>query len=103
MCVTYLFHCCGFTSQSIIYMHNLIRPYISNITNRSHALTSQQILCIALVSLQMEVFFIQCRRCRAVEQGNCMQGGQKSVPHPDTDITSNVYLTAVVVVVMMVT
>ncbi|KAK0137260.1 Membrane-associated guanylate kinase, WW and PDZ domain-containing protein 2 [Merluccius polli] len=37
-----------FTSQSIIYIHNLIRPYICNITNRSHALTSQQILCVAL-------------------------------------------------------
>ena len=29
-------------------IHNQIRPYISNITNRSHALTSQQILCVAL-------------------------------------------------------
>ncbi|KAK0153484.1 hypothetical protein N1851_004826 [Merluccius polli] len=37
-----------FTSQSIIYIYNLIRPYICNITNRSHALTSQQILCVAL-------------------------------------------------------
>ncbi|KAK0131262.1 hypothetical protein N1851_034051 [Merluccius polli] len=35
-----------FTSQSIIYIHNLIRPYICNITNRSHALTSQQILVV---------------------------------------------------------
>ncbi|KAK0147932.1 hypothetical protein N1851_012392 [Merluccius polli] len=34
--------------RSIIYIHNLIRPYICNITNRSHALTSQQILCVAL-------------------------------------------------------
>ena len=89
MCVIY------FTAvvslQSIIYMHNLIRPYISNITNRSHALTSQQILCVALVSLQMEVFFIQCRRCRALEQGNCMQGGQKSVPRPETDIIKCVF------------
>ncbi|XP_008299148.1 putative nuclease HARBI1 [Stegastes partitus] len=37
-----------FTSQSIVYIHNLIRPYIRNITRRSHALTSQQILCVAL-------------------------------------------------------
>lgn len=44
----YLFERYRFTSQSIIYIHNLIRPYISNITNRSHALTSQQILCVAL-------------------------------------------------------
>ena len=44
----YLFERHRFTSQSIIYIHNLIRPYICNITNRSHALTSQQILCVAL-------------------------------------------------------
>ena len=44
----YLFEWYRFTSQSIIYIHNLIRPYICNITNRSHALTSQQILCVAL-------------------------------------------------------
>ena len=44
----YLFERYRFTSQSIIYIHNLIRPYICNITNRSHALTSQQILCVAL-------------------------------------------------------
>ncbi|CAJ1077780.1 putative nuclease HARBI1 [Xyrichtys novacula] len=37
-----------FSSQSIIYIHNLIRPHISNITRRSHALTSEQILCVAL-------------------------------------------------------
>ena len=44
----YLFERYCFTSQSIIYIHNLIHPYISNITNWSHALTSQQILCVAL-------------------------------------------------------
>ncbi|KAK0131551.1 putative nuclease HARBI1 [Merluccius polli] len=44
----YLFERYRFTSQSIIYIHNLIRPYICNITNCSHALTSQQILCVAL-------------------------------------------------------
>ena len=44
----YLFERYRFTSESIIYIHNQIRPYISNITNRSHALTSQQILCVAL-------------------------------------------------------
>ncbi|KAK0139253.1 putative nuclease HARBI1 [Merluccius polli] len=37
---TYFFERYRFTSQSIIYIHNLIRPYICNITNRSHALTS---------------------------------------------------------------
>ncbi|KAK0142186.1 hypothetical protein N1851_020122 [Merluccius polli] len=46
----YLFQRYRFTSQSIIYIHNLIRPCICNITNRSHSLTSQQIgiLCVAL-------------------------------------------------------
>ncbi|KAK0134659.1 putative nuclease HARBI1 [Merluccius polli] len=44
----FLFERYRFTSQSIIYIHNLIRPYICNITNRSCALTSQQILCVAL-------------------------------------------------------
>ncbi|XP_070845633.1 putative nuclease HARBI1 [Chaetodon trifascialis] len=44
----YLFERYRFTSQSITYIHNLIRPYICNITSRSHALTSQQILCVAL-------------------------------------------------------
>ncbi|KAK0144350.1 putative nuclease HARBI1 [Merluccius polli] len=44
----YLFERYRFTSQSIIYIHNLIHPYISNTTNCSHALTSQQILCVAL-------------------------------------------------------
>ena len=44
----YLFEQYHFTSQSIIYIPTLIHPYICNITNRSHALTSQQILCVAL-------------------------------------------------------
>ncbi|XP_042356774.1 putative nuclease HARBI1 [Plectropomus leopardus] len=45
---SYLFERYRFTSQSILYIHNLIRPYICNITNRSHAFTSHQILCVAL-------------------------------------------------------
>uniref|UniRef100_A0AAQ5Z7X2 DDE Tnp4 domain-containing protein n=1 Tax=Amphiprion ocellaris TaxID=80972 RepID=A0AAQ5Z7X2_AMPOC len=45
---SYLFERYRFTSQSITYIHNLLRPYIYNITNHSHALTSQQILCVAL-------------------------------------------------------
>ena len=32
-------------------------------------------------------FFAQCRRCRALEQGSCMQEGQKSVPRPETAFT----------------
>ncbi|XP_068192102.1 putative nuclease HARBI1 isoform X3 [Antennarius striatus] len=45
---SYLFERYRFTSQSITYIHDLIRPHICNITNRSHALTSQQVLCVAL-------------------------------------------------------
>ncbi|XP_061584557.1 putative nuclease HARBI1 [Cololabis saira] len=44
----FLFERYRFTSQSINYIHNLIRPHICNITSRSHALTSHQILCVAL-------------------------------------------------------
>ncbi|KAM7423433.1 hypothetical protein PAMA_011138 [Pampus argenteus] len=44
----FLFERYCFTKQTIIYIHNLIRPHISNITSRSHALTSEQILCVAL-------------------------------------------------------
>ncbi|XP_027132646.1 putative nuclease HARBI1 [Larimichthys crocea] len=44
----FLFERYSVTSQSIIYIHNLIRPHIANITSRSHALTSQQIVCVAL-------------------------------------------------------
>lgn len=45
---SYLFERYRFASESIIYIHNLVRPYICNITKRSHALTSEQILCVAL-------------------------------------------------------
>ncbi|KAI2650859.1 hypothetical protein H4Q32_028182 [Labeo rohita] len=37
-----------FSLQSITYIHNLIHPYITNITHRGRALTSEQILCAAL-------------------------------------------------------
>ncbi|KAK0140061.1 putative nuclease HARBI1 [Merluccius polli] len=66
-----LFQRYRFTSQSIIYIHNLIRPYICNITNRSHALTSQQIVCCTAFLCKWK-FFVHCRRCRALEQGNCI-------------------------------
>ncbi|XP_041645242.1 putative nuclease HARBI1 isoform X2 [Cheilinus undulatus] len=36
------------TNQSIVYLHNLLKPHISNITHRGRALTSEQILCVAL-------------------------------------------------------
>ena len=77
----YLFERYHFTSQSIIYIHNLIRPYICNITK---ALTSQQILCVALRFFANGSFLW---RCRALEQGNCMQGSQKSVPRHETAFT----------------
>ncbi|KAK0130865.1 U6 small nuclear RNA (adenine-(43)-N(6))-methyltransferase [Merluccius polli] len=66
----YLFEWYRFTSQSIIYIHNLIRPYMCNITNRSHALTSQQILCVALRFFANRSFlYNKCRAvCRAVRK-----------------------------------
>lgn len=45
---SHLFEQYHFTSRSINYIHSLIRPRIRNVTSRSHALTSQQILCVAL-------------------------------------------------------
>ncbi|KAK0135734.1 hypothetical protein N1851_028411 [Merluccius polli] len=62
----YLFQRYRFTSQSIIYIRNLIRPYMCNITNRSLSHPSRYCV-LHCVSLQM--FFVQCRRCR----GNCIQ------------------------------
>ena len=63
-----------FERYCFIYTHNLIHPYI---TNRSHALTSQQILHVLLrLFANGRFFLIQCRRCRALEQRNCMQSGQ---------------------------
>ncbi len=44
----YLFERYRFSRNSIIYLDNLLRPYISNLTHRGRALTSLQILCIAL-------------------------------------------------------
>jgi len=37
-----------FSSKGIIYLNNILRPYITNLTHRGRALTSEQILCIAL-------------------------------------------------------
>nr|XP_005159262.1 putative nuclease HARBI1 [Danio rerio] len=45
---TFLFERYRFSLQSITYIHNLIRPYITNVTHRGRALTSEQILCAAL-------------------------------------------------------
>ncbi len=44
----YLFERYRFSRNSIIYLDNLLRPYISNLTHRGRALTSLQILFIAL-------------------------------------------------------
>ncbi|XP_015226372.1 PREDICTED: putative nuclease HARBI1 [Cyprinodon variegatus] len=45
---SFLYERYRFTSQSITYIHDLVHPHISNITRRSLALTSQQLLCVAL-------------------------------------------------------
>ncbi|XP_036408036.1 putative nuclease HARBI1 [Megalops cyprinoides] len=37
-----------FSSQSLTYLNNILRPFIGNITQRGHVLKSEQILCIAL-------------------------------------------------------
>ena len=44
----YVFERYRFSSNSIIYLENILRPHITNRTHRGCALTSQQILCIAL-------------------------------------------------------
>ncbi|XP_023815212.1 putative nuclease HARBI1 [Oryzias latipes] len=45
---TFLFERYRFSLQSMTYIHNLIQPYITNISHRGRALTSEQILCAAL-------------------------------------------------------
>lgn len=37
-----------FSSQSLTYLNNILRPFIGNIHHRGHALKSEQTLCIAL-------------------------------------------------------
>ena len=44
----YLFERKRFSSNSIIFLDNILRPYITNLTHRGRALTSAQILCITL-------------------------------------------------------
>ena len=72
---SYLFERYRFTSQSIIYMRNLICLYICNITRRRHALSSKQIVCVALRYFSNCVFlynigvaehFSKATVCRAV-------------------------------------
>ncbi|XP_036397406.1 putative nuclease HARBI1 [Megalops cyprinoides] len=43
-----LCECYRFSSRSIIYLNNLLKPHILNITHRGFAFTSLQTLCIAL-------------------------------------------------------
>nr|XP_040025222.1 putative nuclease HARBI1 [Gasterosteus aculeatus aculeatus] len=45
---SFLFERYRFSLQSIRYIHNLIHPYIRNISHRGRALTSEQMLCVAL-------------------------------------------------------
>ena len=44
----YIFQCYRFSSNSIIYLNHILRPYITNLTHRGRALTSEPTLCIAL-------------------------------------------------------
>ncbi|XP_067249432.1 putative nuclease HARBI1 [Chanodichthys erythropterus] len=44
----FLFERYYFSLQSIRYIHNLIHPYIRNTSHRGRALTSEQMLCVAL-------------------------------------------------------
>ncbi len=44
----YLFERYCFSLDSIIYLNNILRPHISNLTHRGRALSSEQMLCIAL-------------------------------------------------------
>ncbi len=44
----FLFERYRFSRHSIEYIHNLIHPYIRNISHRGRALTSKQMLCVAL-------------------------------------------------------
>uniref|UniRef100_UPI0037E9228E putative nuclease HARBI1 n=1 Tax=Semicossyphus pulcher TaxID=241346 RepID=UPI0037E9228E len=44
----FLFERYRFSLQSLRYMHTLLQPHITNITQRGQALTSEQILCVAL-------------------------------------------------------
>lgn len=77
----FLFERYRFTAQSINYIHNLIRPRICNITSRSHALTSQQILCVALhFFLPTEVFVLHNIATIRGEQPPALQ-----IEDPDDD------------------
>lgn len=44
----YLFERFCFSAPSIIYINNILSPHIVHMTHRGHALSSEQILCIAL-------------------------------------------------------
>ncbi|KAK0156553.1 putative nuclease HARBI1 [Merluccius polli] len=44
----YLFERYRFSSNTIIYLNHILRPYITNLTHRGRALTSEQTLSIAL-------------------------------------------------------
>ncbi|XP_056453570.1 putative nuclease HARBI1 isoform X2 [Gadus chalcogrammus] len=44
----YLFERFRFSASSIIYINDILSPHIAHMTHRGHALSSEQILCIAL-------------------------------------------------------
>ena len=45
---SFIFERYRFSSATIIYLNHILRPYITNLTHRGRALTSEQTLCIAL-------------------------------------------------------
>ena len=45
---SYLFERFHFSASSINYINNILSPHIAHMTHRGHALSSEQILCIAL-------------------------------------------------------
>ncbi|XP_062286964.1 putative nuclease HARBI1 [Scomber scombrus] len=51
----YLFKRFCFSASSIIYLNNILSPHLVHMTHRGHALSSEQILCVALR------FFANCR------------------------------------------
>lgn len=44
----YLYERYRFTLQSLEYIHRLLQPRISSVTRQGHALSSEQVLCVAL-------------------------------------------------------
>lgn len=61
-----------FSKDSLVYLTRLLKPHIANVTNRGSALSTENILCIALRFFASGHFFVQCGRFRACGKGNCV-------------------------------